>query len=159
MLVIMVFLLRLYSNFSRNAEKYQTISGKGYRPRVIRIGRWRWLTTSVLVLLFSLLIVFPIGITLFVSFVPYYDGINWDALGRFSFANFSTVIFETSFSSALSNTFILGMATATLVAAFTTLSAWLAVRRQPEHGCSISWRARRWCFRPSSWRSHSCNSC
>ena len=131
MLVIMVFLLRLYSNFSRNAEKYQTISGKGFRPRVIQIGRWRWLTTSVLVLLFLLLIVFPVGITLFVSFVPYYDGINWAAIGRFSLANFSTVIFETSFASALSNTFILGVATATLVAAFTTLSAWLAVRRQP----------------------------
>ena len=131
MLVIMVFLLRLYSNFSRNAEKYQTISGKGFRPRVVRIGRWRWLTTSILVLLFLLLIVFPVGITLFVSFVPYYDGINWDAIGRFSLANFSTVIFETSFASALSNTFILGVATASLVAAFTTLSAWLAVRRQP----------------------------
>src|SRR5205814_7670009 len=35
------------------------------------------------------------------------------------------------FSSALSNTFILGIATATLVAAFTTLASWLAVRRQP----------------------------
>jgi iron(III) transport system permease protein len=131
MLVIMAFLLRLYSNFSRNAEKYQTISGKGYRPRVMRIGRWRWLTTSALVLFFLVLIVFPIGITFWVSLVPYYDGVNWEALARFGPGNYRTVVFETSFASALSNTFILGMATATLVAAFTTLSAWLAVRRQP----------------------------
>jgi iron(III) transport system permease protein len=41
------------------------------------------------------------------------------------------VVFETSFLSALTNTFILGIATATLVAAFTTVSAWLAVRRRP----------------------------
>jgi iron(III) transport system permease protein len=131
MLVIMVFLLRLYGNFSRHAEKYQTISGKGFRPRVMRIGRWRWLTTSVLVLLFLLLIVLPVGITLWVSLVPYYDGINAQAISRFSAMNYRTVILETSFSSALSNTFILGVATATLVAAFTTLSSWLAVRRQP----------------------------
>jgi iron(III) transport system permease protein len=131
MLFIMVFLLRLYGNFSRHAEKYQTISGKGFRPRVMRIGRWRWLTTSVLVLLFLLLIVLPVGITLWVSLVPYYDGINAEALRRFSLMNYRTVVFETSFSSALSNTFILGVATATLVAAFTTLSSWLAVRRQP----------------------------
>lgn len=131
MLVIMVFLLRLYGNFSKHAEKYQTISGKGFRPRVMRIGPWRWLTTATLVALFSLLIVFPIGITLWVSFVPYYDGVNWEALARFSLANFRTVLFETSFASALGNTFILGIATASLVAAFTTLSAWLAVRRQP----------------------------
>lgn len=131
MLVIMVFLLRLYANFSRHAEKYQTISGKGFRPRVMRIGRWRWLTTSVLVVLFLLLIVLPVGITLWVSLVPYYDGINAEAVARFSLMNYRTVVFETSFSSALSNTFILGMATATLVAGFTTLASWLAVRRQP----------------------------
>jgi iron(III) transport system permease protein len=131
MLVIMVFLLRLYGNFSKHAEKYQTISGKGFRPRVMRIGPWRWLTMAALLGMFLLLIVFPIGITLWVSLVPYYDGVNADALARFSLANFRTILFETSSASSLGNTFILGAATATLVAAFTTLSAWLAVRRQP----------------------------
>ena len=47
MLAIMALLLYLYGNFSRNAEKYQTISGKGFRPRVIPIGRWRWLAFGV----------------------------------------------------------------------------------------------------------------
>jgi iron(III) transport system permease protein len=131
MLAIMVFLLRLYGNFSRNAEKYQTISGKGFRPRVIPIGPWRWLTTPILMLLFMVLIAFPIGITLWVSFVPYYDGISIEALSRFSFANYVTVIFETVFGSALTNTFILGVSTASLVAGLTTLAAWLVVRRQP----------------------------
>jgi iron(III) transport system permease protein len=131
MLVIMVFLLRLYGNFSKHAEKYQTISGKGFRPRVMRLGPWRWLTTATLLALFLVLIVFPIGITLWVSFVPYYDGVNAEALARFSLMNYRTVIFETASGDALVNTFILGVATATLVAAFTTLAAWLAVRRQP----------------------------
>jgi iron(III) transport system permease protein len=131
MLLIMMLLLRLYGNFSKHAGRYQTISGKGFRPRAMRIGRWRWLTTAVLLGLFFLLIVFPIGITLWVSLVPYYDGVNAAAMARFSFANFHTVLFETSSASSLGNTFILGGATATLVAAFTTLAAWLAVRRQP----------------------------
>jgi len=131
MLVIMAFLLRLYGNFSRHAEKYQTISGKGFRPRVIAIGRWRWLASGVLVALFLALIFFPVAITLWVALVPYYDGINAQALARFSLANFRTVLLETSFASALVNTFVLGLATASIVAAFTLLSAWLAVRRRP----------------------------
>jgi iron(III) transport system permease protein len=131
MLIIMVFLLRLYGNFSKHAEKYQTISGKGFRPRVMGIGRWRWLTMAILVALFLVLIVFPIGITLWVSFVPFYDGLHAEALARFSLANYRNVIFETASGAAVGNTFILGMATAGLVAAFTTLAAWLAVRRQP----------------------------
>jgi iron(III) transport system permease protein len=131
MLVIMVFLLRLYGNFSKHAEKYQTISGKGFRPRIMHIGGWRWLTTATLVALFFVLIVFPIGITLWVSLVPFYDGVHAEALARFSLLNYRTVIFETASADALGHTFILGMATATLVCAFTTLAAWLAVRRQP----------------------------
>ena len=131
MLMIMAYLLYLYSSFSRNAEKYQTISGKGYRPRRIRIGRWKILTTAVLVTLFMVLIGFPLAIMLWVSFVPYYDGINLAAIERFSLMNFRTVIFETQFASVLGNTFILCVCTATLVAGFTTLASWLTVRRQP----------------------------
>jgi iron(III) transport system permease protein len=131
MLIIMAFLLYLYGSFSRNAEKYQTISGKGFRPRVIPIGRWKIVTSLILVALFMVLIGFPIGITLWVSFVPYYDGVNLAALQRFSLDNFSTVIFQTAFASSIGNTFILAIATASLIAGFTTLAAWLAVRRYP----------------------------
>jgi len=131
MLIITAFLLYLYGSFSRNAERYQTISGKGFRPRVISIGRWRPVAMGVLVALFLVLIGFPIGITLWVSLVPFYDGINLAALERFSLDNFNTVIFQTSFTSAIANTFILAISVATLVAGFTTLAAWLAVRRFP----------------------------
>jgi iron(III) transport system permease protein len=131
MLGIMAFLLYLYSNFSRNAEKYQTISGKGFRPRVIAIGRWRWLALAVLAALFMVLIGFPIAITLWVSLVPYYDGVSLEALQRFTLNNFRTVIFETEFDSAILNTFMLAGVTATFVASFTTLASWLAVRRYP----------------------------
>ena len=131
MLVIMAVLLRLYGNFSRHAEKYQTIGGKGFRPRVIAIGHWRWLASGVLIVLFLALIFFPVAITLWVALVPYYDGVNAQAIARFSLANFRTVLFETSFAPALVNTFALGLATASIVAGFTVLSAWLAVRRRP----------------------------
>ena len=131
MLIIVAFLLYLYGSFSRNAERYQTISGKGFRPRVIGIGRWKIAAIGVLIALFLVLIGFPIAITLWVSLVPYYDGIHWAALERFSLANFDTVIYQTSFTSAIMNTFILALSTATLVAGFTTLAAWLAVRRFP----------------------------
>src|SRR5205807_4898995 len=122
-LVLMSFLLLRYGNFSRHAEKYQTIGGKGFRPRIIGIGAWRWLAAAILLLLFLVLIFFPVAITLWVALVPYYDGVNAQAVARFSLANFRTVLFETSFASAFSNTFILGIATASLVAAFTTVSA------------------------------------
>ena len=38
-----------YNRLSRHAHKYQTITGKGYRPRVIDLGKWRYGGTALLV--------------------------------------------------------------------------------------------------------------
>src|SRR5262249_57728757 len=47
MLVVMV-LISVHRRLLRHAERYQTITGKGYRPRVMRLGAWRHVTASVL---------------------------------------------------------------------------------------------------------------
>jgi iron(III) transport system permease protein len=130
LLFIVVGLLYGYNRLSRHAEKFQTITGKGFRPRVMDLGRWRWLTAGVLVLFFFIIIGFPVGIVMWVSFLPYYDGIHAGALKLMSLANYHTVIHGGLFQDSLANTLILGGACASIVAPFTALCAWLAVRRQ-----------------------------
>ena len=49
LLVIVMLLIVWYNRLSRYAHKYQTITGKGYRPRLINLGKWRWLATAMLV--------------------------------------------------------------------------------------------------------------
>ncbi|MQA65888.1 MAG: ABC transporter permease subunit [Alphaproteobacteria bacterium] len=130
LLFIVVGLLYGYNRLSRHAEKFQTITGKGFRPRVMDLGRWRWLTAGVLVLFFFIIIGFPVGIVMWVSFLPYYDGIHAGALKLMSLANYRTVIHGGLFQDSLANTLILGAACASIVAPVTALCAWLAVRRQ-----------------------------
>jgi iron(III) transport system permease protein len=84
----------------------------------------------VLVLFFFIIIGFPVGIVMWVSFLPYYDGIHAGALKLMSLANYRTVIHGGLFQDSLANTLILGGACASIVAPFTALCAWLAVRRQ-----------------------------
>ena len=84
---------------------------------------------SILFVLFFVIIGFPIGIVLWVSFVPFYDGISVEALKLFSLDNYRTVSKAGSFRDAVGNTVILGASAATMVAPFTALCAWLAVRR------------------------------
>ena len=129
LLLIVVVMLYGYNRLSRSAEKFQTITGKGFRPRVMDLGNWRWASCGVLVLLFMVIIGFPIGIVLWVSLVPYFDGVSLEAIKLFSFDNYRTVANQGSFRDALGNTVILGASTATIVAPFTALCAWLAVRR------------------------------
>ena len=129
LLLIVVVMLYGYNRLSRNAEKFQTITGKGFRPRVMDLGNWRWVSLGVLILLFMVIIGFPIGIVLWVSMVPYFDGVSFEALKLFTFDNYRTIAKAGSFHDAVGNTVILGASTATIVAPFTALCAWLAVRR------------------------------
>jgi iron(III) transport system permease protein len=61
--------------------------------------------------------------------VPYYDGVSLEALKLFTLDNYRTVFNSRSFHDSIGNTVIMGAATASIVAPFTALCAWLTVRR------------------------------
>ena len=129
LLVLVVLMLMLYNRLSRRAERFQTITGKGYRPRVMDLGRWRYATAAALVILFLILIGLPVAIVLYASFVPYYDGVHLGAFSHMTLDNYRHVWAGAAFRGSIGNTIILGAVTASLVGPFTALCAWLAVRR------------------------------
>jgi iron(III) transport system permease protein len=131
-LVAIISLLLLWHNrLSRSAHKYQTITGKGFRPRILDLGPWRYLTSFVMVVLFSIVTLVPVAMLIFTSFQPFYEGVNVDALARMSLDNYRVLLGPGDFRDSIVNTLILGAATATLVVPFTALCAWLVVRRVP----------------------------
>jgi len=129
LLVIMLLLLVWYSRLSRYAHRFQTITGKGYQPRVMKLGRWRWCASGILLALFVLVTVLPIGMVIFVSLQPFYEGLTVESLDRLTLANYRIVLEPGSFRDAILNTLILGAATASLVVPITALCAWLGLRR------------------------------
>jgi iron(III) transport system permease protein len=129
LLVIVWGLLYWYNQLSRRAERYQTITGKGYRPRVMDLGRWKYLTAGVLVLLFMIIIGLPVGIVVYASLQPFYEGVSLGGFSNMTLANFAQILKPGSFRDAIINTVVLGVATASVVGPFTLLCAWLAVRR------------------------------
>jgi iron(III) transport system permease protein len=131
LMLIMMLLLLWYNRLSRSAHRFQTISGKGYRPRVVNLGHWRWVASGILLALFLLVIVLPIGMVIFASIQPFYEGLTVASFDRLTLANYRSVLAPGAFRDAIWNTLILGAATATLVVPITALCAWLAVRRRP----------------------------
>jgi iron(III) transport system permease protein len=128
---IVTVLLLWQSRLTRHAHRYQTITGKGFRPRVVDLQRWRFASAAVLVMLFFVVTVIPVVMLIFTSLQPFYDGVNLAALGRLSLDNYWVLLGPGSFRDAIVNTLILGASTATLVVPFTALCAWLIVRRVP----------------------------
>ena len=124
-----ILLLTVQRRLLRDAERFQTITGKGYRPRMAALGRWRYLTAAALVLCFVILLVLPLGMVVLTSLVPFYDGVSAGMLARASLANYALVFNSASFKGAIVNTLLLGAGTATLVCLLTAGAAWLSARR------------------------------
>jgi iron(III) transport system permease protein len=131
LVLIVAALIAWYNSLARHAHRYQTITGKGYRPRVIHLGRARYLTAAALLLIFVLVIALPVVMLVFTSLQPFYEGLTADAFGRLTLDNYRTIMEPGAYRDAVANTLTLGALTATLVVPFTGLCAWLAVRRWP----------------------------
>jgi iron(III) transport system permease protein len=131
LLLIVVLLLVWHHRLAANARRFQTITGKGYRPRVIDLGRARWLAAAVLFATFVLVTMLPVGMLLFASLQPFYEGVTPESFSRFTLDNYATVLAPGSLRDSIANTLVLGVATATAVVPLTALCAWLAVRRRP----------------------------
>ena len=129
LLVIVAALLFAYSWTAKNAAKYQTITGKGFRPRIVDLGRLKYLTAAILVLLFVISIVLPFAMLVWVSFQPYYEGVSRAATQLLTVKHYATVLGGQTFREAILNTLMLGAATASMVVVLTAACAWLVVRR------------------------------
>ena len=130
MLALVLVLLAIYGRLSRHAERFATITGKGFRPRPFDLGRLRYVAAGILVLNFLLLLAVPIAMLAWVSLLPFYQPISTAALALVTLDNYRTV-FSPDHVGLIANTLLVAVATATLAVALTFLAAWLAVRRAP----------------------------
>jgi iron(III) transport system permease protein len=111
---------------ARNA--FTTVSGKGFRPRVIDLGGWRYPAMAFTAVYILTLFVLPALLMVWASFQPYYAAPSTDAVGRMSFANYVAVFQNSTIVDAAKNSLILALFTATIVVMLSAVSAWITVR-------------------------------
>ena len=56
------------------------MTGKGYSPRLIELGPWRWVTFALCVVFFLITVVLPIGQLMLGSFFQFFGFYQWDML-------------------------------------------------------------------------------
>ena len=127
-LAIAVAGLLLYFRATRHAEKYAVITGKGFRPFVIDLGRARhpcgFLALFILVLVLGL----PVLVILYASFLPWYGPPSADMLRLFSLDNYRWLMTYDAILNALGNNLIVGLGSASLCALLTSIIAWIVIR-------------------------------
>jgi iron(III) transport system permease protein len=130
MLALVLVLLYIYGRLSRHAERFATITGKGFRPRPFDLGRLRAVAGGLLVLNFVLLLMVPMLMLVWVSLLPFFQPVTAAAFKLISLNNYRTVL-DSGHVELLINTLLVAVATATIAVVLTFLGAWLAVRRGP----------------------------
>src|SRR5215831_15220764 len=130
MLALVLVLLAIYGRLSRHADKFATVTGKGFRPRPFDLGRLRHAAAAVLIANFVLLLLVPVAMLTWVSLLPFYQPLSAAALELVTLANYRTV-FSPDHVGLIVNTLLVATATATIAVALTFLAAWLVVRRGP----------------------------
>ncbi len=129
LLIIMAILLHIYNRVAAQTYRYQTVTGKGFRPRVIRLGRWRYAAGALIVAIPLVVIVVPLATILWAALLPYYQPFSIAALPKLGVANFVQVLHSRSFQSSIVNTLVLGASAATLVTALSVIAGWCVARR------------------------------
>ena len=130
MLLLVVVLLYVYSRLSRNAERFATITGKGFRPRPFDLGRLRWVAAAILVFNFVLLLMVPMLMLGWISLLPFFAPVSAASLKLVSLNNYRTVLASDDIELMI-NTMLVALSTATIAVALTFFAGWLAVRRAP----------------------------
>ena len=118
----------IYGRITRREERYATVTGKGYRPRVIDLGGWKYLTCAISFLIFLLAVVFPVFVLLWSSFIPYYGVPSRELMGKMTWANFHYILNYPLALTAFKNSFYLSVGSATVVMLLTSVIAWITVK-------------------------------
>src|SRR5437870_881883 len=137
LVVLSVITLYFYIRATRFSERYATITGKGYRVKVVDIGKWKYVTFLAVLGYFLVGIAIPFVVLIVVSMIPYFD---YDTFMKFPsnivFSNYYTVIHHPSFVTGLYNSLVLSTLIA-IVTVFAGIVMAFTIYRTRTYGAKV----------------------
>ncbi|HTK13097.1 MAG TPA: iron ABC transporter permease [Xanthobacteraceae bacterium] len=127
---IAIVLLIAYFRLIRHGERYQTITGKDFRPRRIDLGGWRYLACAAGLLLVFFITGVPFLMMLYASLLPFYQAPSMGAFESMSLANYWELFHNTKTLLPMINSTILGPSVATVVVLIVAMIAYFVQKTQ-----------------------------
>ncbi len=118
----------MYTRATRESKKFQTVTGKAFRPRQFDLGPWRWVGFGFLMGYFVFVVLLPFLVLFWASFLPFFAAPSWDALDKLSLDNYRYLWGFRPFWGAMQNSIILSTLTATVAMVLTSLVAWIVYK-------------------------------
>jgi iron(III) transport system permease protein len=129
MLAAGLILAYFYVRLVRHEKKYTVITGRGYRPRQIALGKWKWAALAFALVYLSMEVFIPFLVLLWASLLPHLQLPSAEAWAQISLDNFRT-IFDYVDALPFINTAILMVTVPTATMVLSVLVSWIVVRTQ-----------------------------
>src|SRR5215472_5522657 len=128
LLAITMVFVYFYRRLTVSSERYVTVTGRGYRPNVIDLGKWRYAASAVAGAILLLIVVFPFIVLVYVSLITYVHvpgAKTWELL---TLDNYRTNLTDARTYRALQNSLFLAVGGATLCMLLAALTAWVTTK-------------------------------
>ena len=127
-LVLSGVLVYLYLKVLGAGEKYTTVTGRGYRPAVIDLGRARYLGSFFFFLYLCLAVVFPLVVLGWGSLLTFYQPPSWELVPQLTTKHYYNAVTSYGALTAFKNTGMLVVVAATGTAVLSVVAGWIIVR-------------------------------
>jgi iron(III) transport system permease protein len=117
-----------YRRATRNTEAFATITGKGYMPTRIALGRWRWPVSIGVVCVFLIALGVPLFTLAWQSFFSNLSQPFMNSPPPATLANYAYILRYPIFLDAVRTSVLVSAMAATFAVALTLVMAWIARR-------------------------------
>ena len=127
LLVTMLFVY-FYRRLTSRSERYVTVTGRGYRPTIIDLGRWRYLAAGIAGSILILIVVLPFLVLVYVSLISYVhvpSAKTWELL---TLEHYYTNLTDLRTYRAMQNSLFLALVGATLCMLLAAITAWVTTK-------------------------------
>jgi iron(III) transport system permease protein len=116
------------SRAAADAGRFSTVTGKGFRPRVMSIGRWRYVAAGVFVVYLATIVALPFLVLAWCSLQKFYSAPSLAALQTVTLDAYRTVLAYPAFASVVWNSLVLSVGSASIIMLVTAVLCWIVVR-------------------------------
>ena len=116
-----------YYRVTQHGHRFTTVTGKGFNPRRIDLGRWRWFGGTLLLCL-PILQLLPLTAMLWSSLTPYLQAPSMGALGQLTLDNYYVAFHNDKIIGSILNSLTVSVTAATGCVLVAFVTAWIVAR-------------------------------
>jgi iron(III) transport system permease protein len=128
LLLVTMLCVYFYRALTARSERYVTVTGRGYRPLIIDLGRWRYFASAVAGLILVLIVILPFLVLIYASVVSYLHVPGPKTWSLLTLEHYYASFTDGRTYRALQNSLFLAISGATLCMLLAALTAWVTTK-------------------------------